>query len=264
MTSGIYRSRRIGLVVVGFWLVMTGFLVYREFGGTSSISHEETRTLAWSTGEAWTDEDNTESWMGLFAGEDRVGHVHVKQAAEERYGQRGVKMEIYARARLSLLGQSSDLEVTGSVWRPFETRRAEFEFAVDSQVDVRVEGRLEDGRLEADVVTGGGEATALSLPIDDELVFSSGFSPSLQFPSLEVGETAQLESFDPLTLRKSPLRVHCAAEETLEIAGESISTRRLEIEAGALASQVWIDGAGNVVRMTTPIGLTLEMIAPLG
>jgi len=124
-----------------------------------------------------------------------------------------------------------------------------------------IAGELVGGVLSADV-TSAGESLPFTVPIDDKLVFSSGVGAALEFPALDVGETVRLESFDPLTLRKSSMRVRCAAMETIELGSGPISTRRLEVLASGMRSEVWIDEAGDVVKLVTPFGLTLQRIAP--
>lgn len=244
----------IGLVVVLFWIVMMGFLAYRELGGTdipTAVERSGSRGLA-----------AQETWMGLYAGKERVGHLRVASAPNIRGDLPGILQEIEAQAELGVLGRATALDIRGSVWRPLEEPGAEFEFAVQSG-DYRfgISGALSSGLLSADIVSAG-ESLPLRLPIDDRLVFSSGVGSLLEFPALDVGEVVRLESFDPLTLRKSPIRVRCVAEETIDLGGP-VATRRLEVLASGVHSQVWIDDSGAVVKMATPFGLTLQRIDPI-
>ncbi len=111
-------------------------------------------------------------------------------------------------------------------------------------------------------IHSAGEVLPLSFPVDSEMVFTSGFGSALTFPRLEVGEEVRLDSFDLLTLRKSPARVRCVARETLQVMGETLRTRRLLVRSSGIESRVWIDDADEVVRAETQLGWILERIRP--
>ncbi|MCP4660010.1 MAG: transglutaminase domain-containing protein [bacterium] len=249
---GLRNTRwTIQLIVLGFWLLMMGLLVRREFGG---------RLEPTALGRLTT---STESWMGIFLGEgQRVGYVHVRQDPEERRDLAGIKMSLGARMTLNLLGKPTDLDLSGFVWKPYEEALADFEFVVRSaEYDFRIAGRVADGELAGEILSAG-ETIPLRVPVSDELVFSSGLGTALRFPSFEVGDEYRLDSFDPLTLRKSPVRVRCIARETLRVAGEVIDARVLALTSNGIRSRAWIDQSGEVVQARTPFGLVLRKISP--
>jgi len=243
----------ISLIVIGFWLLMMGWLLRREFGGRIEPSSASLGRLT----------APTESWMGIFLGEgQRVGYVHVRQDPEERHGLAGFKMSLEARMRLNLLGKMTALDLSGFVWKPYEEASADFEFAVRSaEYDFRIAGRVAGGELAGEIFSAG-ETIPLRVPASDEVVFSSGLGTALRFPRFEVGDEYRLDSFDPLTLSKSPVRVRCIARETLRVAGEVIDARVLAVITNGLRSRAWIDPSGEVVQARTPFGLVLRKISP--
>lgn len=241
----------VGCAIVAFWLVMVGFLARRELG---------VRRLG-AEGSVEVPRAG-ESWMGVYLGDEqqRVGYIHLKQNPEERRGLRGSKMVLDAQMRLNLMGKATDLDLSGSVWRPLNRTEAEFEFGVRSaEYDFMIAGALADGELAAEV-SSAGEVFPLRLPVRGDMVFASGFGAALELPALEVGEEYRLESFDPVTLQKGDARIRCVAHENLEIAGEAIATRRLRVTMNGFHSEAWVDDAGEIVRAETPFGLVLQQI----
>ncbi len=202
-----------------------------------------------------------ESWLGIFlTSGQRIGHVRLRQMPEARDDRAGLQMLLEASMRLKLLDKDTDLDLSGSVWRPYEEDRADFGFAVRSSgFDFEVTGGVADGELRAEMITAG-ETIPLHFPVDDSLFFSSGLGSVLRFPRLEVGDEYRFDSFDPLTLSKSEARVRCTAKETLLLDGAEVSTCRLTVTSGGLSSIAWIDDDGEVVRAETPIGLVLERL----
>ncbi len=239
----------IGIPIVIFWMVMMGFLLHDELGVRQLESVSDPR------------QQPTEFWLGVsIAGGDRIGQIHVRQAPEQRQKQLGIAMQMEARMNFELLNKSTDLDLVGSVWRASEASRVEFGFEVRSSgYDFEISGEVSDGELKGEIVSAG-ESLPLSFPVDESLMFSSGFGSAVRFPVLEVGEDYRFETFDPLTMSKGQARVRCTARETLRLGDTEIETRRLEVKMSGLKSVAWIDQQGEVVRAETPVGLVMERI----
>lgn len=239
----------IGIPVVLLWLTMTASLLRNELG-VQNLSRS-------APGET----EPGESWLGIYATEGhRVGHVHILQAPEERRGEAGFRTGLEARMELVMLGKPTDLDLEGSVWRPREASRVEFDFNVRSAgFDFAVAGDVADGWLNGEVASAG-EILPLRLPVDTSVLITGGMGSALQFPVLEVGEEYRIDSFDPITLSPGKARVRCIARETLTLGGAEIATRHLTVAMNGLESEAWIDDRGDVVRARTPVGLTLERI----
>lgn len=241
---------RVGIPVLAFWLAMMGWLWQREFAF---------KRLAPPPKTAVDFDASSDSWLALtLANGQQVGYVHVGQQPEERHGAPGRRLELSARMKLNLLGKLTELDLAGSTWQARDEPRLELDFALRSAGhDLRLVGTVENGALHGEVRSAG-EILPLEIPIDRELIFTSGFGTATHLPVLEVGEQVELDSFDPLTLGKSVWRVRCLAREDLTLDGSTVSTRRLEVIASGLKSRVWIDENGEVVRAETPLGLRLE------
>jgi hypothetical protein len=246
----------IGGAIVAFWLVMIGLLARRELGVERLVVDGSAQAVR-----------QGESWMGVYLGGEpccgrsaRVGYVHLRQSPETRRQLPGSKMELDAGMQLRLMGKATELDLSGSVWRPLGRAEADFDFAVRSaEYDFRIAGKLGGGELVAEV-SSAGEAFPLRLPVRGDMVFAGGFGAALELPALEVGEESRLESFDPVTLSKGDARIRCVAHEDLEVAGETIAARRLEVTMNGFRSEAWVDGAGEIVRAETPVGLVLQRI----
>ena len=246
------RRWMIGGPIVAFWLLMMGLLLKSELGVQRLAPGDGGRLL-----------EPTDSWLGVFLAEgQRVGYVHLRQVPENRHQLDGVRMELEARLSVELLGKSTDLELSGAVWRPYESPRAEFGFAVRSAgYDFEIEGEVANGELRAEMTTAG-EVIPWRLPIGEGMIFEGGLGSALRFPPLEVGDEYRLDTFDPLTLGKSQARVRCLAREKLSLSTGEVDTCRLSISSNGLSSLAWVDDTGEVVRAETPIGLVLERITP--
>lgn len=274
------RSLSIVLIVL-FWTVMTALHFTRERSAPrldrSSLDAELT--------------EPTETWLALYAGNSsttdglrddqqrerrdergesplpskrqKVGYVHLQQIPETRGSLAGVTQRLATRLDLELFGRRTELDLSGSAWRPFDQPLANFEFDVRSgEFHFRVEGRITSGELNGQV-TSAGETLPLHLEVGDDLLFGSGVTATYRFPDLDVGETVTLDSFDPLTFGKSETTVRCVARQLLDLAAPGsdttpVRTRVLEVTSSGMTTRAWIDDQGEIVRASTPLGLVLE------
>ncbi|MEM1203502.1 MAG: transglutaminase-like domain-containing protein [Acidobacteriota bacterium] len=241
-----------GLAIVAFWLVMMGLLLERELGGTRIAAE----------GAGIGSAEPTAVWLGVFFGDTRVGYVHLAQTPERRDEVDGIRFATSSRMTLSLMGRDTDLELTGVVWRPLSVPQAQIDASVRSMGhDFTFRGEVAGGEL-AGEVTSAGEVLPLRVPVGEDLLMQSGLGSALRFPALEVGDDVRFDSFDPLTLRRAPARVRCVGETTLEVAGETVAAKILEVETGGLESRAFIDDAGQVLQAETSFGLSLRKMAP--
>ena len=243
--------------IVGFWATMTGLLLYRDLGSPAAdvVLDSEDRLDA-----------ATETWLGLYAGDpelgNRVGHAHLQLIPESRGGLDGVAQRMAVDLTLQMFGRSTELNLSGAVWRPYMEERAEFDFRIDSgPTQFSVDGRIELGTLSA-IVRSAGESLPIQTEVDPSALFSAGFGSALKLPKLDVGEEVVVDTFDPMTLRSAPSRVRCTARQTLTLGGKTIRTSVVTVESGGLESRAWLDENGEVVKASTPVGLSLMRITP--
>jgi len=245
----------ISLAIVAFWAVMMAWLFYREgtlpFLGAPHASMPP-RVLRPSS-----------TWMGVYSGETRVGFVNINTTPDTRDGHIGAAFSSTARLHLNLLATPLDLFISGAAWIPQDGGKAEFDFKVRSgEHNMRVAATVADGKLDAQVFTGG-EAIPFQFPVGKELLLSGVMgTTTLNVPMLRVGEEVMIDAFDPMTFAMGKARVKCVGEETIEAAGEKVRTKIVETSTNGLSSKAWIDDNEEIVRAETPLGFTLRRISP--
>jgi len=237
-----------GLLIVIFWLVMVGLLLKRELFVPSIPS----------AGHAAMYRDE---WMGVYLpGEQPIGFIHVQETPEERNGSRGARIAIQAELELNVLEQSTDISLLGSARVGQETGLEQFEFSLLSGGhSLRLNGTVEEDGLKATVYTGG-EEIPLQLPIDGDVMLSSGMGTMANLPVLEIGQEFVMDTFDPMTLTLGRSRIQCTGEEVIEVEGKDLATKVLTVTSSGVTSQVWVTEANEVVRAETPFGFTLKRV----
>lgn len=259
------RRRLFGLLIGGFWLVMTGWLIYRDVLGGSLRSEVVLNDDTWI-------EEPVETWLVIttatVAGasgsdaEPRVGWARIRQAPETRGANEGARTEVEVHLQLNLLGRATALDMEGMAWRARRLKQAEIDFRIASGEAVfALVGSIRGDRLEAEIRSGS-DTTPFEVRLPDNALFSTSFGTSLSFPKLEPGEETVVQTFDPMTLRPTRSRVRAVSRDQLSIGGETIRAVRLRVESSGLDTTAWIDGNGQVIRAETPLGLHLQKATP--
>jgi hypothetical protein len=129
-------------------------------------------------------------------------------------------------------------------------------------------------------VGGGGRADSqyTRVPLKRPIVLPTLLPLRLAFGGdVKSGKTYAIRIFDPLLLAERDVAVTIAAESTLVVADsagydstamawipahfDTVRAFRIDQETDGVRTRAWIDGQGHVVRLTSPVGFTMQRSA---
>ncbi|MFO7975497.1 MAG: transglutaminase-like domain-containing protein [Candidatus Hydrogenedentota bacterium] len=245
-----HRKKIIGGAIVLFWLLMMGLLARRELaplflGPSLSASYAQSPT---------------DTWMQVLSPRGQpLGYINTQTAPETQEGLPGTRISLNATMKMRFLGQPMRLHMTGFAWIARTGDRGEFDFAVRSEdYSARFEGALENHVLDARLHTAG-EVYPVSFPMEREIAVGGiAGTSTLQLNTLEPGDEAVIEAFDPMTLTMGTARVKCLGFETIKQGETTQRARVVTVTVQDVVTKAWIDEQGNTLRAETPFGLTLK------
>ena len=245
------RSTWIGIAIVGFWLVTMGALLTREF---------LPRFLS-ATPSALAIQDY-DRWFGLYVGDtSRVGAIHMASVSATQDGQPGTRTIVDARLSLNLLDMPTELVADAEVWMPYGREEVEFSGRLTSgDHTFEAIGSVRDGVLKADVSTGD-QSFPVQWPLGELGSSTAMFAAGAALPPLKPGESIDVPTFDPMTMRTGNATVTCLDRETISIGGEDVRTTVCETTLSGMRSRIWLDASGEIVQAQTPYGFTLRRIS---
>ena len=261
--------------IVAFWLVMMGLLIQREFGV------ERFQPPAADPGATPEPAPPFDSWMAVYATPDSevpIGYVHSASTPESREGEVGNRLSVAFKlgkavpgldvAGLQPVGQRTapggvtDLSLVGTAWASATRGLQDFQFDVASYGEqMNVSGALANGVADITVDLGK-EQIPIKFPVGKDLVLGGSLgATTLNLPALEVGSEVRVDTFDPTTFTRGTARVRCEDTEMLEVGGERVLTKVITTTLGGVTSTFWVTPREEIVRIQTPVGLTLRKLS---
>lgn len=240
------------MLIVAFWAVMMGLLLYNEVLRPYLGGARPTRSTA----------RPQDIWLGVFTEDDRrVGFVHTGSFPLMREGEQGARLTITADLRLPLFGFTAGVFVIGSGWVSSEHGLREFDVQLQAgPQEVRVKGNIKEGRLKAELQTVG-EAIPFETAVGDFPLFSDSFGlGAANMPLLRPGQSAYVDAFDPISMSTGKAKLECTGTETIDVSGEAVETFVMEMSIGNLKTRAWVTEDEEVVRADTPLGFYLKKI----
>ncbi|MFC1493783.1 transglutaminase family protein [Thermodesulfobacteriota bacterium] len=247
MNSGIKRKHIfnfIGILIVGFWLVMLVILVKKQYV-------PDTFTDLPDNLQELTEENR--NWKEIYLKGKKVGYsINRIRPVENGYY---IQDEIFLK--LNLMGFEKGLYTItqSSVDSNFFLRN--FYFKMNSGViSYRISGNVEGNTLI--VSTGQGRRRRRSrINLPKPPMISSGMGFMFKKIDVKVGDSKRLSFFDPSTMTQKDAVFTIAARENLRINRINYDSYKIETEMWGNKLTFWIDMEGNILREEGFMGLTM-------
>lgn len=239
----------IGCLIVGFWLVMVGLMVYKnEFARGEAAGGLETESEA-------IDSQHRE-WMEIYLKDQKVGYSMNEVSPLKEGGAYLIVEEIFLR--LNLIGVPSDMLSRTRCLVDKDFRLKNFDLnIVSGAVNYHVSGEVRNGRIHVRMPGEGEGEQVQKINVSSEPVIGAGLAHFFKGRSIEVGDSFEFPLFDPSTMsqRKAVLKV----VDLEDIVIHRIRYTAYRLEARLLGQKVtfWIDEEGKVLREEGFMGLRL-------
>ena len=145
---------------------------------------------------------------------------------------------------------TTTLQVSGDALRP-----SAYDLKVEGEDAQQILARMSGTRFSARVVSASGERAREYLVSEGALVAEEGVAHHHYFvvSRARAGATVRVPVIVPLEGRQVWATVTSGAEETIQVAGQPVSARRLTVSfENADERRVWIDTEGRVLRLEIP------------
>jgi len=236
----------LGGAVVVLWLVMIGLLIHK-------MHFKQSAQLFEISDEKVAIQETKRDWMEIYLKDSKVGY------SMTQIGPLGEDYLIWEEVvlNLNLMGQASAMRTNIRCVVDREFRLKHFTFRIDSGV-VRFEmsGKTEGRRMI--IETGKGARKKIhTIQLAGPPVTGSGMTLFFRGRPLNTGDSFKFLIFDPSTMAQKEIVVTVAGRESIVINRIAYRAFRLETEMWGQKLIFWLDEAGEVLKETGFMGLTL-------
>lgn len=144
----------------------------------------------------------------------------------------------------------SVLEVSGEA-----LRTAGYDVRITGDDSMHIAARSAGGRFSARIITSGGERAREYLVSEGAMVAEEGVAHHHYFLARAVpaGEQVRVPVIVPLEGRQVWATVTSGAEESVEVAGATVTARPLTVEVeGSPQRRIWVDANNRVLKLEIP------------
>ena len=237
--------RLLTFVVVASWVTMVILLV-RKQAPPPAVSGMPPPVVA--------EAGDRDEWFTVARDGKRVGHAHRVTTAT------GTGETFYEDSVLTLAMLGTPQTIRTSLVAETDAHWAlrRFRFTLVSPATVFGAAGESDGQRLTVTYGPEGRTQRLVVPLSEPIELPSTLRPRVLAGDLTPGTRYTAPVFNPMTLRNEPLTVTVGARETFPGPDGPVDAIHLTEEHQGIRAQVWLTGAGAVLREEGSLGFTLE------
>ncbi len=247
------KRRAIQILIVLFWLAMTGWLFrYEAFPGWF------TRALPGYRGILPGGPVVLDSWMKILFHGKPIGYSQTQIATDEKNPTEQYKVTSKTILNLNVMGEPQNITIAADASLNALYDLQKFYFLMSAErYTIRVDGRRRGRETFWARISSPAGVRQITVKIPDDAIL---YSPMLELSlsRLKPGQELRVKTLDPTTLSTADVLVRAVGAETLTVNGKEQSATVLEMDVHGMRVRAWMDADGRMLKQDTPFGWTME------
>jgi hypothetical protein len=196
----------------------------------------------------------SESWMGVYIGEEKVGYSHSTAGPD---GKGGRFAQNRTTLRISALGASQEVTtlMQYTMARDYSLKELGFELYSESH-DLKAKGRVSGNALVLDILSAG-QSQRKTVPLKGPLYLPESLEPLITQRQVKPGQKFSFQIVDPSTFDVAPMEIEFLGTESLDFQGKKIKALHLRSSFHGVVSESWSDENGEALKETSALGLVM-------
>ena len=197
-------------------------------------------------------------WMTISYQGVPIGYTHTSMDVAEHDKVRQYQMNNRTLLTLTVMGRRQRIAVSADCEVDALYNLQTFSFSLSSSgYSILVDGHRIKGNDFDVKIRAPGSVNRMTVSIPSDAVLYSPMT-EMSLKSLTPGRQMTLKVFNPVTLTSQNMTVKALRRETLQHANQPVETTVLSALVDGMETLSWMDGAGTMIRQTTPFGWTME------
>lgn len=251
----LYRKKWFRLASVLGLLVFSGLFWFRFYRFPGPVHSGLPGIEPVPFRDVGTGSRGTETWKGVFIAGEKAGFSASRVIPTDT----GYLMEDTAKVRFNAMGMIQTIDMTTRTMLANDFTLDAFDTSIRSSLfDFKAAGTVSNEVL---TVTASGNRlgqTRVEIPVPDRAWTAAGIFLDLTSTSPDKRTRRSYLLFDPLSLQFVPATVHVRGVETVQVYGNPVLARAVDLSVNQMTQTVWLDAKGRVVLETGMLGMRLE------
>lgn len=198
----------------------------------------------------------SETWMGIYFGQAKVGYASYRIDKAAYKGKSGYKLESTSVTHLLLLGEEvgQDVNSTAYLNDKFEPLEETFKMSSSGHTTT-ITARFGPNEITAEVESEGKKSTKkIPIPKDSKIVGDSTYFSGM---NLKVGDKLDIKYFNPLSLSLDDVHLEVLRQEELKLGNEIFSAFVIKSQTALGDMTCWQDSNGELLKVVALMGITM-------
>ncbi len=199
----------------------------------------------------------SESWMGIYRGQSKIGYARLRMDKETYRGKPGFKCDSKVFTRILALGMlvEQELMTTIHLTDKYQPISEVFEMRSGGSV-TKIEAAFEPDKITAVILSDDTKETqTIPIPAGTNLVGDLMFFPASK--QLKVGDVYDYKYFNPAGLTLDDVHAEVVGTDTTEIEGVQYKTLMVRNMTPLGEMKCWLDEKGNMLKISAILGLNM-------
>jgi hypothetical protein len=196
----------------------------------------------------------SESWMGVYIGEEKVGYSHSTAGPD---GKGGRFAQNRTTLRLEALGTAQEVTtlMQYTMVRDYSLKDFGFELYSENH-NLKAKGRVSGGTLVLDILSAG-QSQRKTIALKEPLYLPESLEPLIAQRKVKPGQKFSFQIVDPSTFDVAPMEIEYLGPESLDFQGKKVKALHLRSSFHNVVSESWIDEQGEALKETSALGLVM-------
>ncbi|MDP3110727.1 MAG: transglutaminase-like domain-containing protein, partial [Thermodesulfovibrionales bacterium] len=228
-----------------FWFIAMAVLLFRHYGLNQNIAPAAYKAVI-------PDELLEEQWMGVYYKGEKIGYASrkIEKKAE------GYKVSELLKMRLNVMDTQKEIETITNAFLDSGLRLKSFDFALKSDANMIIRGRVEDKNLNVEIETPGAKSEKV-IHLKDAPSLNLSVIPDILKQGLKTGRKFNMAIIDPATLTQENMFIEVTGKEPITAMGIKQDAFKVKGTFKGTEFLMWLTGKGEVLREESPMGFTL-------
>jgi hypothetical protein len=196
----------------------------------------------------------SESWMGVYIGDEKVGYSHSTAGPD---GKGGRFAQNRTTLRLSALGATQEVTtlMQYTMGRDYSLKDFGFELYSENH-DLKAKGRVSGRTLVLDILSAG-QSQRKTIALKGPLYLPESLEPLIAQRKVKPGQKFSFQIVDPSTFDVAPMEIEYLGPESLDFQGKKVKALHLRSSFHNVVSESWSDENGEALKETSALGLVM-------